>query len=106
MENRKKLFFDILPPPDYLRMPVLCLDLSDQSLKYMELKRKNGMLSVNRFGLYSLESGMIEGGEIKQKDKLISFLKSIREELKTEFIIASLPEEKVFFKPDKISPDG
>ena len=96
MENRKKLFFDVLPPPDYLRMPVLCLDLSDKSLKYMELKRKKGILSVNRFGLYGLENGIIEGGEIKQKDKLISFLKSIREELKTEFIIASLPEEKVF----------
>ena len=96
MKNRKKLFVDILPPPDYLRMPVLCLDLSDKSLKYMELKRKNGMISVKRFGLYALESGMIEGGEIKQKDKLISFLKSIKEELKTELVIASLPEEKVF----------
>ena len=96
MKNGKKLFFDILPPPDYLRMPVLCLDLSDKSLKYMELKRKNGIISVKRFGLYALESGMIEGGEIKQKDKLISFLKSIKEELKTEVILASLPEEKVF----------
>ena len=96
MKNGKKFFIDILPPPDYLRMPVLCLDLSDKSLKYMELKRKNGMISVKRFGLYGLESGMIEGGEIKQKDKLISFLKQIKEELKTEIILASLPEEKVF----------
>ena len=96
MKNEKNFFIDILPPPDYLRMPVLCLDLSDKSLKYMELKRKNGMISVNRFGLYALESEMIEGGEIKQKDKLISFLKSIRKDLKTELVIASLPEEKVF----------
>ena len=96
MKNEKNFFIDILPPPDYLRMPVLCLDLSDKSLKYMELKRKNGMISINRFGLYALESEMIEGGEIKQKDKLISFLKSIRKDLKTELVIASLPEEKVF----------
>jgi len=96
VKNEKNFFIDILPPPDYLRMPVLCLDLSDKSLKYMELKRKNGMISINRFGLYALESEMIEGGEIKQKDKLISFLKSIRKDLKTELVIASLPEEKVF----------
>ena len=96
MKNEKNFFIDILPPPDYLRMPVLCLDLSDKSLKYMELKRKNGMISIHRFGLYALESEMIEGGEIKQKDKLISFLKSIRKDLKTELVIASLPEEKVF----------
>ena len=96
MKNRKKLFLDILPPPDYLRMPVLCLDLSDKSLKYIELKRKNGTVSVNRFGISALENGIIEGGEIKQKDKLISFLKQIKEKLKTELISASLPEEKVF----------
>lgn len=94
--NGKKLFLDILPPPDYLRMPILCLDLSDKSLKYMELRRKNGALSVGRFGIYALEEGMIEGGEIKQKEKLISFLKPIKEKLKTEIVIASLPEEKVF----------
>ena len=85
-----------MPPPDYLRMPVLCLDLSDKSLKYMELKRKNGVISVNRFGIFALENGIIEGGEIKQKDKLISFLKPIKEKLKTELVLASLPEEKSF----------
>lgn len=96
VKNGKKLFLDILPPPDYLRMPVLCLDLSDKSLKYMELRRKNGAVIVYRFGVYSLEKGMIESGEIKQQDKLIDFLKPIREKLKTELIMASLPEEKVF----------
>ena len=77
-------------------MPVLCLDLSDKSLKYIELQRKNGAVSVRRFGSYALEEGIIEKGEIKQKERLISFLKPIREKLKTELIIASLPEEKVF----------
>ncbi len=96
MKNRKKLFFDILPPPDYLRMPVLCFDLSDKSLKYIELRRKNGFVSIGQFGIYALQSGIVEKGEIKQKEKLISFLRSVKEKLKTEFIAASLPEEKVF----------
>lgn len=96
MKNRKKFFLDILPPPDYLRMPVLCFDLSDKSIKYVELKRKNGVISIKRFGVFSLEIGTIESGEIKQKDKLISFLKQIKEKLKIELVAASLPEEKVF----------
>ena len=96
MKNKKNFFLDIFPPPDYLRMPVLCLDLSDKSLKYIELQRKNGAVSVRRFGSYALEEGIIEKGEIKKKERLISFLKPIREKLKTELIIASLPEEKVF----------
>lgn len=62
----------------------------------MELKRKNGLISINRFGVYALEEGIIEKGEIKQKDKLISFLKQIKEKLKIELVAASLPEEKVF----------
>ena len=96
VKNRKKLFLDILPPPDYLRMPVLCFDFSDKSLKYMKLQRKDGLISIGQFGISSLEDGIIEKGEIKQKDKLISFLKPIREKLKTELVAASLPEEKVF----------
>lgn len=96
MESRKKLFLDILPPPDYLRMPTLCFDLSDKSLKYMELKRKNGVIFASRFGIFSLDGGIIEGGEIKQKDRLIIFLKEIKEKLKTKLVAASLPEEKVF----------
>ena len=96
MKNKKKLFLDVLPPPDYLRMPVLCLDLSDKSIKYIELRRKNGVISVGQFGIYALDDGIIEKGEIKQKDKLIIFLKQIKEKLKTELITASLPEEKVF----------
>ena len=96
MKNRKKLFLDTLPPPDYLRMPILCFDLSDKSLKYIELRRKNRVISVGQFGVYSLDEGIIEGGEIKQKDKLIIFLKQIKEKLKTELIMASLPEEKGF----------
>ena len=98
MKNRngKNFFLDILPPPDYLRMPALCLDFSDKSLKYIEFQRKKRVISVRRFGIYALQEGIIEGGEIKQKEKLISFLKLIKKNLKTENIIASLPEEKVF----------
>lgn len=97
----KNFFLDILPPPDYLRAPVLCLDLSDKSLKYMEFQRKKGTISVRRFGIYALQEGIIEKGEIKQKEKLINFLKLIRKNLKTEFIVASLPEEKVFLSEIK-----
>ena len=96
MKNKKKLFLDVLPPPDYLRMPILCFDLSDKSIKYIELRKKNRIISVGQFGIYSLDEGIIEGGEIKQKDKLTAFLKQIKEKLKTELIMASLPEEKVF----------
>ena len=48
-------------------MPVLCVDISDKSLKFIELERKKGKVLVRRFGGYSLSDGIIERGEIKQK---------------------------------------
>lgn len=96
MKTKRQFFRDLFPPPDYLRMPALCVDLSDRSVKYMELARKKGTIIVRRFGLFAVPEGMIQKGEIKQKDKLIAFLKPIREKLKAEYAVASLPEEKAF----------
>lgn len=77
-------------------MPAICFDVSDRSIKYLELKRKKGSLYVSRFGLFSIPDGIIEKGEIKQKEKLANLLKNIKKELKSDYVIASLPEEKVF----------
>ena len=77
-------------------MPILCADISDKSLKIIELGRKKGKVFIRRFGAYPLEEGTIEGGEIKQKDKLISFLKTIKKKTKTTLVNVSLPEEKAF----------
>jgi len=96
MESRKNFFLDTFPPPDYLNMPVLCVDVSEKSLKFIELERKKGKVLIRHFGVYSLEEGIIERGEIKQKDKLIGILKTIKKKTKTTLVSASLPEEKAF----------
>ncbi|MEK9183943.1 MAG: pilus assembly protein PilM, partial [Patescibacteria group bacterium] len=96
MNTEGKFFLDFFPPPAYLTMPALCFDLSDRSMKYMEFYRKRNSISVKRSGLYKIPEGIIEKGEIKQKNKLIDFLKTIKDKLRSRYIIASLPEEKVF----------
>ena len=77
-------------------MPVLCVDISDKSLKFIELERKKGKVLVRRFGGYSLSDGIIERGEIKQKDKLVDLLKMVKKKIKTTLVSVSLPEEKAF----------
>lgn len=96
MNTERGFFLDFLPPPNYLTMPALCLDISDRSMKYMEFHRKHGLILARRYGLYTIPEGVIEKGEIKQKDKLIDFLKPIQKKLRSKHVIASLPEEKVF----------
>lgn len=101
MATGRKNFFDFFPPPDYLSMPAVCIDLSDRSLKYIEFLRKNGVVSVRRHGLYSIPEKLIINGEIKEPDKLAVFFKSVKKDLKADYIIASLPEEKVFLSRTK-----
>lgn len=96
MSATKRFFLDSFPPPNYLAMPALCFDLSDRSMKYLEFCAKHGSVLVKRSGLYKIPEGIIEKGEIKQKNKLVDFLKTVKEKLHSKYIIASLPEEKVF----------
>ena len=96
MNTEKSFFLDFFPPPTYLAMPALCFDLSDRSMKYMEFYRKGNSISVKRSGLYKIPEGIIEKGGIRQKNKLVDFLKTIKDKLHSKYIIASLPEEKVF----------
>lgn len=97
-----KSLFDFFPPPDYLLMPAVGVDISDRSIKFFELKRKNGGFSVLKFGTRNLPPGIVESGEIKEKEKFVDFLKSIKNELGTKFVNVSLPEERAFLSRTKI----
>lgn len=96
MKAKRSFFLDLFPPPAYLKMPAICLDVSDRSLKYLEFFKKGGRVAVRRFGLKPIPAGIIQKGEIKKEDEFVDFLKRIKQELKPNHIIASLPEEKVF----------
>lgn len=97
-----KSLFDFFPPPDYLLMPAVGVDISDRSIKFFELRRKNGGFSASKFGARNLPPGIVESGEIKEKEKFIDFLKSIKNELGTKFVNVSLPEERAFLSRAKI----
>lgn len=99
---KKSFFLDYFPPPEYLAMPALGLDISDRSIKYAQLRRKNGVFRVVKFGTRLIPEGIIESGEIKRKDELSGFLSSLREELGEKNIIVSLPEEKGFLGRAKL----
>ena len=99
MVNPLSKFF---PVPRYLQIPAVGVDLSDRSVKYIEFKKIPGGFRLKRFGKKNIDKGLVENGIIKQKEALITQLKLLRQELKTDNIIASLPEEKGFIKVVKI----
>jgi len=77
------------------------LNISDLSIKIAKLKKQGKFFRLVCFGETSLNPGVIENGEIKNPQALIEAIKiSIKnikgETLKTNQVIASLPEEKAF----------
>lgn len=87
---------DLIPPPEYLMMRGIGVDVSDRSLKFVEFEKSNDRLRLKKFGEEILEEGIIVNGEIKNKDEFVSFLKKIRQIRGFSDVVLSLPEEKAF----------
>jgi len=92
----KNFLINYFPPPDYLAMPAIGFDISDLSIKYVEFSKRGDRLIINRFGERLMPQGMIEAGDIKDKERLINFLSPLKKELKSKYITSCLPEEKAF----------
>jgi len=80
------------------------LDISDFSIEILELSSK---VKVKTFSRIILEPGIIENGLILDKRKLTKKLKELvaKAKIKTNQVILSLPESKVFIHVFKISKD-
>ncbi len=79
------------------------LDISDLSLKIVELKKKRGVPSLSSFGEENIRPGIIKKGEIEKEDDLVEIIKAAMDKvqgkrIKTKYVVTSLPEEKAFFQ--------
>jgi len=82
--------------PSFLVTPSIGLDISDESLKYVELiKTKNGV-QVGRYGKRVIPPGIIESGKIKNLKRLEEILLSLKNEIGLKSVRVSLPEEQVY----------
>jgi len=79
------------------------LDITDSSLKIAKFKKKGRFLRLTSYLREEIKPGIIEEGEIKDEESLAKVIKdSVKnvkgERLKTNYVIASLPEEKAFLE--------
>lgn len=91
-----KIFSDLIPPPQFLEMPSVGLDISDTVIRFAELKRKNQHFELGIFGAEQLPPDVISEGYVKDKDVLVKALTTIRKKHNLRFVNASLPEEKSY----------
>ncbi len=92
----KDVFSKFFPTPDFLTLPSFGVDISDESLKFMQLvKTKNG-LRAGRHGEKKIPSGVIESGKITDPKRLEEILSLLRREEGVRSVRVSLPEEQVY----------
>ena len=77
------------------------LDISDLSLKIVQLEKKQRGFRLSSVGGGELEQGILEAGEIKDEDRLVraiqKTLKQVKgKKIRTNHVVAALPEEKAF----------
>jgi type IV pilus assembly protein PilM len=92
----RKIFTDYFPPPKFLEMPTVGIDISDEMIRFVELKRHKEYYKLGRYGQKKIPKDVVEEGYIKDKESLAKILNEIRVEQGIEFVIGSLPEEKSY----------
>ncbi len=86
----------VFPVPAYLSMPAVGLDISDRSIKFIELTGEPGAMRVKRHGTKEIPEGIIVGGTIARREGLVAVLTELRTEQHMHFVRASLPEEPAY----------
>ena len=99
----KKLFLCHFPVPDFLKMPSVGLDISDGSVRFVELVEGGCKKILGRFGRVDLPEGVVQDGEIKNKIELIKILKQIKKKYGFDFVRASVIEKNSYIFRTKIA---
>ncbi|KKP85414.1 MAG: Type IV pilus assembly protein PilM, partial [Parcubacteria group bacterium GW2011_GWD2_35_7] len=90
LRNSYNRFF---PTPKFLLLPSFGLDISDESIKFIELVKTKDGIKVNRYGEKKIPAGIIESGKIKDSRRMEEVLISLRKEEGLRSVRVSLPEE-------------
>jgi len=89
-------FYKLFPPPRFLEMPAIGLDISDESIHFLELSPGKGGFVVKNFGEKKIPKEIIKSGEIKDTEKLSKILSNIGSKFSSNFINVSLPEQRAY----------
>ena len=94
---------------DYFNLKPLAfgLDISDLSLKIAKLGKSKKFFKLAAFGETEIRPGVISGGEIQDSAALTQVIKAAVKnismgKLDTNYVVASLPEEKSFLQVIKL----
>ena len=89
----------IFPPPNYMRMPSVGIDISDTSLKYIFFKpsaHADRNFDLVHYGDIEIEAGAVERGVVNDVGKLAKAMAAVKAATKIDHVRISLPEERAY----------
>ena len=84
-------------------IPPIGLDISDSSLKFVQLKSSGNNIKIQALGCKNLEKGIIDNGVIKQPEIVVKKINELISKpnfgsINTNEVVACLPKDKTFIK--------
>ena len=92
------MFSRLLRPsvPSYVTLPSIGLDISDTSLKYISLAKRNQTYDLKDWGDITIPNGVLKRGEVADPQQLTAVLKECKKKTGADFVRVSLPEERAY----------
>lgn len=103
LRNSYDRFF---PIPSFLSMPSFGLDISDESLKFVEIVNTANGIRMGRHGERKIPPGIIESGKIKDPKQMETLLMEVRKEFGVKSVRVSLPEGQIYLFKLRLEKTG
>ena len=91
------------PAPNFLKMSAVGLDISDGSVRFIELTGSGDEKKLGRFGKIKLPEGVISNGIIKNKPKLVEALRPLKDKHGFNFVRVSIIETNSYIFKTRVS---
>ncbi len=100
------LFLRHFPVPNFLANPSFGLDISDESIKYIQLTNAKFGIRVGKHGERNIPPGIIEAGKIKDPKRMEEILLALKKEEGITSVRVSLLEEQVYLFRLRLEKQG
>ena len=87
-------FFHFFPPPAFLAISTVGLEIGSSSVRCAELLNRGGQLTLRSYGEKEIPEGTISAGKILNRGALQEALLSLKREHDLKFVRVSLSEER------------
>lgn len=82
--------------PNFLKMPAVGLDISDDAVRFMEFKETKRGLEVSRYASRNFPIGVVKEGHVIEHKKLQEVLREFSKDYRLGFANVCLPEEQAY----------